>query len=393
MKKTITLSSLVCIVSMVVWKYQDKIPFLSRVINETKVINYKKKDKETSNIDYDKGEFYLLKKLGDKQQPKGSKVCWAVCLANILEGIYPDRNITFCDILGSKDSKCFYASRGGSLRINGAFNRTSDPEDLVKEAKKYDINLVPYALKQFSSFDTIVNFLNTQKAPIIFQSKHDNQTHLQYVSGYGTRKGCQYFYVFDPEKGDDDYIPVLAFLEDIQNNEILRAWHPIPLKKNKAIMKPNKKLQKYMDTIQQQITMFHKNNPNLIHISAYDDPLYYLSFPEPDISIFKEDNFFKAYYNKVSTDDDLCDDDPISIRDRDITDIDKKLKALYLNQNINSLFPKTSTFYISDNNFSLQLVSEGNTMSYMINTSDTLQKQKTFTDMPLLNNYINSLKQ
>ena len=114
----------------------------------------------------------VLKGLSTFDQPRGSEICWAVCLCNIYNGLFKNK-ITYCEVLGSTNHDCVCTLPNGNLKVHPNFDFNKQPEDLGTAASEIGLTLNDYEINKIGDFETIRSVLENEKVPIIFQTNYN----------------------------------------------------------------------------------------------------------------------------------------------------------------------------------------------------------------------------
>lgn len=336
--------------------------------------------------------FYYLDKPGTVQQPDSSKVCWAVCLANIHNAFFPTRNLTFCEILGARSKVCTKMVNGVEKMIC-SYDFAKESVEIKQIAADYDLELIDFNVNRFKDFNNIKSFLNTSKVPIIIQKRvSPTTTHLIYVYGYGTENNCNYYLVFDPEIGNESYTLIDNFIKIIDSKDILNTWCPKVINPNSAKLSFKKfSYEKYINDIEVQIENTYKANKIFAdkRDSIFDKPKLYIKKKYISLKTLQQDHFLKINKTKFVNSSESCDDDiefiaayPSSIKFSEI--IEDRMLAFYFDLNLESLLPRYSIF--NTNKGQLELKFELNPFdkktyyTLVLNQEDTLQNKIKFDE-------------
>ncbi|WP_420570878.1 hypothetical protein [Kordia sp.] len=252
-----------------------------------------KSKKVISKTDFDDNEngFYYLGHLGTNEQPKNSLICWAVCIANVAQGILDKQELTPCDIITSIDGHCEVINE--IVNINKTVNSRRSNKQIENAAKNIGLTLTDFKKEKFSDFESMKKLFKEEAVPIIVKLKHDKQSHLIYISGYGTFNGCNYYYIFDPLPGEEKFRPVEDFKSDLEIN-FEKAWKPQLIKDKKEVL-PLKKsivnqriiyIEKKLDSIYNK-----REKDSIIDDINFKDPLLYISTNKVSLKVFEQETF------------------------------------------------------------------------------------------------------
>ena len=305
----------------------------------------------SSHLNQEEYDLHLvLSGLGTRQQPDCSLVCWAVCLANIHNGIYGSK-MTFCDVLGSKGTDCIMYNNN-KPRVLDKYNKDIKPKELKSKADSIDLPLIGIKVKGLKDFNNVRKILKNEKVPIIFEEKNGDFTHLKYIFGYLIEVDCKYYTIFDPFLGCENSILKDSFDTLVDSSEILNAWYPQVAQIENNISVTKNKTPEILVKIQKEIEKFYVENPQFAikRNTKFDDPRNYLSLPKLELDVLLKENALQLYKNKVLAYWDLDCRMHIQHDCIKINNIKFILKSLYTEKNLESLLPSYNLYNVKDEN-------------------------------------------
>jgi hypothetical protein len=234
--------------------------------------------------------FYFLGHLGTMQQPGSSKVCWAVCLANIAQGIVGNRNLTVCDLIANEREECAI-TENNTLLFNGDLDSRRDDEEIISDARYLGMELIEFDKDHFKDFEYMKKIFKEENVPIIVKFQNSEQAHLVYISGYGKYEGCTFYYVFDPLYGKEKFRYVKDFWSDVEN-KFLKAWKPKPINNTGTILSIQKSIvNDHIAYIEKQLDSIYDSEKDNRIVEDYNlkNPLRYLSANDIPLEILQKE--------------------------------------------------------------------------------------------------------